>query len=270
MRQRATVPAGVAAAPSATPPISAIIADDEALARDELKYLLEQIGDIEVIATAKNGLEAVELIERLDPAIAFLDIQMPGLDGLGVVRRLRQRGVEPPQIVFSTAYDQFAVEAFRLEAMDYILKPVDKARLAETVERARRAVSERITSEEQALPASLPRMANTKLVLRVGARNLIVSPDDLVYATIEDGVITMATDQGEGQASFRTLEELLAVLDPEIFWRVHRSWVVNIDRVREVAPWFKSTYQLTMNDKKAAQIPVSRTQSRRLREMLNL
>jgi two-component system LytT family response regulator/two-component system response regulator LytT len=266
MRQRATA--------LVSDKLSAIIADDESLARDELKFLLEQIGDVDVIATAANGIEAVELIERLDPALAFLDIQMPGLDGLGVVRQLRERGIEPPQVIFSTAYDQFAVEAFRLDAMDYILKPVDRARLEETVERARKAVFDRsaeVDAEGAGAVASLvPRPPNTKLLLRMGSRNLIIDPQDLIFATIDDGVITLATVQGEGQANFRTLEDLLAVLDPEVFWRAHRSYVVNINRIREVAPWFKSTYQLKMDDKKATEIPVSRMQSRRLREMLNL
>ena len=118
--------------------MSAIIADDEPLARDELRFLLDEIGDVEVVGTASNGLEALELIDKLDPALAFLDIQMPGLDGLGVVRHLRENQIDPPHIIFSTAFDQFAVEAFRLEAMDYLLKPVDRERLAATLARARR------------------------------------------------------------------------------------------------------------------------------------
>jgi two-component system, LytTR family, response regulator LytT len=266
MRARATS-AQPATHPSAV--LSAIVADDEALARDEMKFLLGQIPDIEVIATASNGLEALDLIEKLDPAVAFLDIQMPGLDGLGVLKRLRERQIEPPHIVFATAFDQFAVEAFRLQAMDYILKPVDKERLEETVARARRATAERVSEPP---PASLPRpvIPFTKLLLRAGPRNLIVDPQELIYATIDDGIITMVTSQGDGQANFRTLEDLQAVLDPDLFWRAHRSFVVNINRIREVVPWFKSTYQLKMDDKKGTEIPVSRMQSRRLREMLNL
>ena len=152
----------------ATGPISAIIADDERLARDELKYLLEQIGDIEVVATAGNGIEALEAIEKLDPAIAFLDIQMPGLDGLSVLRRLRESQIEPPHIIFSTAYDQFAVEAFRLEAMDYLLKPVERERLEETIERARRALGDRFSE-----PSPIPQRvgpAFSKLLLKSGAQ----------------------------------------------------------------------------------------------------
>jgi two-component system LytT family response regulator/two-component system response regulator LytT len=248
--------------------MSAIIADDEPLARQELRFLLEEIGDVEVVGDAANGLEAVELIRRLDPMLAFLDIQMPGLDGLGVVRRLRDSGIGLPHIVFSTAYEEFAVEAFRLEAMDYITKPVERERLEETIERARRLVADRFAEP----PAVAPQRpgAFTKLLVRAGARNLIVDPQELIYATIEGGVITLVTLQAEGQSSFRTLEELQATLDPDLFWRAHRSYVVNVNRIREVMPWFKSTYQLRMDDKKGSEIPVSRLQSRRLREMLNM
>ena len=253
--------------------MSAIIADDEQLAREELRFLLEEIGDVEVVGMATNGLEALELIERLDPALAFLDIQMPGLDGLGVVRRLRENQIDPPHIIFSTAFDQFAVEAFRLEAMDYLLKPVDKDRLAETLARARRSVADRLIEEPAApmtVAAAPARPAFTKLLLRSGARNLVIGPEELVYATIANGVITLVAAQSEGQSNFRTIEELQAALDPDMFWRAHRSFLVNVNRIREVVPWFKSTYQLKMDDKKISEIPVSRLQSRKLREMLNL
>jgi len=248
-------------------PMSAIIADDEPLAREELRFLLDEIGDVEVVGTASNGIEALALIEKLDPALAFLDIQMPGLDGLGVVRRLRENQIEPPHIIFSTAFDQFAVEAFKLEAMDYLLKPVDRERLAATLARARRAVADRITESVVLAPG---KPAFTKLLVRSGNRNLVIGPEELVYATIASGVITLVAAQAEGQSNFRTIEELQAALDPDMFWRAHRSYLVNVNRIREVVPWFKSTYQLRMDDKKASEIPVSRLQSRRLREMLNL
>jgi two-component system LytT family response regulator/two-component system response regulator LytT len=253
----------------ATTPMSAIVADDEPLARQELSFLLEETGEVEVVGEAANGLEAVELIRKLDPALAFLDIQMPGLDGLGVVRRLKESGIGLPHIVFSTAYEEFAVEAFRLEAMDYITKPVERERLEETIERARRLVADRFAEPPAVTPTPRPG-GFTKLLVRSGARNLIVDPQELIYATIEGGVITLVTLQAEGQSSFRTLEELQATLDPDLFWRAHRSYVVNVNRIREVMPWFKSTYQLKMDDKKGSEIPVSRMQSRRLREMLNM
>ncbi len=259
----------------ATPVLSAVIADDEELARDELRFLLGEIGGVEVTGVATNGLEALELIAQLDPDLVFLDIQMPGLDGLGVVRRLREAGADMPHIIFSTAWDQYAVEAFRLEAMDYILKPVERDRLAETVDRARRMVGavppEPVAEVDDEPENEKARMPNfNRLVVRNGTRNLVIDPKDLVYATIDDGVITLVATQVEGQSTYRTLEELQAALDQDVFWRAHRSYVVNLNRVREITPWFKSTWQLKMDDKRNSEIPVSRTQSRRLREMLNL
>jgi two-component system LytT family response regulator/two-component system response regulator LytT len=200
--------------------------------------------------------------------VAFLDIQMPGLDGLSVVRRLREDQIEPPHVIFSTAYEQFAVEAFRLEAMDYILKPFERERVEETLERARRAMGDKYA--ESAPQPTRPGPVFTRLLLKNGARNLIVDPADVVYATIGGGVISLVTVEVEGQSNYRTLEELQAALDPGIFWRAHRSYLVNLNRIREVVPWFNSTYQLRMDDRKSSEIPVSRAQSRRLREMLNL
>jgi len=203
----------------------------------------------------------------------FLDVHMPGLDGVGVVRRLKEKGIEPPQFIFVTAYDQYAVEAFRLEALDYLLKPVDKGRLAETIDRARRMIQERRVGELPPVaakpigPAAAPR---TKLLVRNSNRNFIVDANDVIYATIDDGLITLVTTNIEGHSNYRTIEDLQANLDRELFWRVHRSYLVNINRIKEVVPWFKSSYQLRMDDKKHTEIPVSRVQTRRLRELFKL
>jgi len=132
----------------ATAIVTAMIVDDEQLAQDELAYLIKDFPDIEIIGTARHGNEAVELIQKLEPDLVFLDVQMPGLDGLAVVRKLREKNVELPHIIFATAFDQYAVEAFRLEAMDYLLKPIERGRLDETIKRARRAIQDR----QKALP----------------------------------------------------------------------------------------------------------------------
>jgi len=248
-----------------------IIVDDEQLACDELSYLLREFPDVDVVATARNGLEAVRLIEDYEPDVVFLDVQMPGLDGMGVIRKVREKGLPMPHFILATAFDQYAVEAFRLEAMDYLLKPVEKERLSETIGRVRREIQEK---QKPALPEAVtaPRSApqRTKLLLKVGSRNLIVDSQDLVYATIDNGLITMVTTHLEGQSNYRTIEELQASLDPETFWRVHRSYLVNINRIKEVIPWFKSSYQLRMEDKKQTEIPVSRVQTKRLRSLLKL
>jgi len=253
----------------ATLTMKAIIVDDEKLACDELGYLLREFPDIEVIAIGSNGLEAVRLIEEHEPDVVFLDVQMPGLDGMGVIQKIRELGIPQPYFVLATAYDQYAVQAFRVQALDYLLKPVDRERISETIERVRRSCQDKQKQE----PATAPmRVAppRTKLLLKVGNRNLIIDSQELVYATIQDGVITMATAALEGQSNYRTIEELQANLDPETFWRVHRSYLVNINRIKEVIPWFKSSYQLRMDDKKQTEIPVSRVQTKRLRALLKL
>jgi two-component system LytT family response regulator/two-component system response regulator LytT len=254
--------------------ISTLVVDDEQLAREELVYLLRDFPEIEILELGTNGREAVQLIETLEPDLVFLDVQMPGLDGLGVIRELQAKGVSLPYFVFSTAYDQYAVEAFRLEAMDYLLKPVEKERLAVTLQRARREIESRQAADarlqESAAPVPKPTLQRTKLLVRSNNRNLILDAQEVIYATIDDGLITIVGTHVEGHSNYRTIEELQSNLDPNIFWRVHRSYLVNINRIREVIPWFKSSFQLRMDDKKQTEIPVSRIQTKRLRSMLKL
>src|SRR5262252_8836086 len=260
----------------ATATLTTVVVDDEKLACDELSYLLRDFPEIELIATGSNGLQAVDLIQSLEPEVVFLDVHMPGLDGLDVVRRLREKGVELPHFIFVTAYDQYAVEAFRLEALDYLLKPVDRGRLMETIDRARRVIQERpepvVTNGAAAAPASRASTApqRTKLLVRANNRHFIVDASELVYATIDNGLISLYTTNIEGHSTYRTIEDLQANLDHDLFWRVHRSYLVNINKIKEVVPWFKSSYQLRMDDKKHTEIPVSRVQTRRLRELFKL
>ena len=278
--------------------LSALIIDDEQLARDELRYLLEQVGGVNVVAQGSNGIEAVDLIEEHHPDLVFLDGQMPGLDGFAVIGRLMERNrsrsgqnAQPlPQIVFATAYDQYAVRAFDVNAVDYLLKPFDLTRVRQAVER----VSGRLAAGAAGtLPEShgespiesqldaLLRLLNrpqgasrtpqpAKLIVQAQSRLLLIDQAEICYAAIDEGVIRIVTQTFEGHSKCRTLEELLELLDPALFWRAHRGFVVNINHIREVVPWFKSSYQLRMNDKRQTEIPVSRSQTRRLRELFNL
>ena len=260
--------------------LSAIIVDDEQLARDELAYLLKNLDDVNVVAQGKNGLEAISLIREHNPDIVFLDVQMPGLDGFGVIKKLLDRKVPLPKIVFATAFDQYAVKAFEVNAVDYILKPFDKKRVVQSIEKARAKIEAGAGSEDKfetlvrMLESQKPPTGKTaKILIKAAGRLFLADPKDICYATIEDGVITVATSGHaglEGQSNCRTLEELFDSLDPGLFWRAHRSFLVNINHIREVVPWFKSSYQLRMDDKKQTEIPVSRAQTRRLRELFNL
>lgn len=254
----------------ATTVIQAVVIDDEPLACDELAYLLKEFHDIELLGTGHNGHEALELIEELEPDLVFLDVQMPGLDGITLMRQLRAKQVPLPQFVLVTAFESYAVEAFRLAATDYLLKPVEKERLAETIQRVRRILSEKSQPAESAPQPQKPALQRNKVLVRSGNRNFIVDAQDIVYATIQDGLITVVATNLEGQSNYRTIEELQSNLDPDIFWRAHRSYLVNINRIREVVPWFKSSYQLRMDDKRNTEIPVSRVQTKRLRALLKL
>ena len=257
-----------------TSPIQTVLVDDEQLACDELAYLLKEFPDVELQAVGRNGVDAVNLVEEFEPDLVFLDVQMPGMDGISVIRSLREKHAALPYFVLVTAYDHYAVEAFRLEAIDYLLKPLDKARLAETLDRVRRFLGEKAAAEPPStIPgqqAQKPALQRNKVLVKSGSRNFIVDAHDIIYATIEDGLITVVASNMEGQSNYRTIEELQSNLDPDLFWRVHRSYLVNINRIREVVPWFKSSYQLRMDDKKQTEIPVSRVQTKRLRTLLKL
>jgi len=251
--------------------ITAVIVDDEQLACDELAYLLREYPEIELLGTAHNGLETVRLIQELRPDLVFLDVQMPGLDGLGVIRKLQERNVPLPYFILATAYEQYAVEAFRLEALDYLLKPVDRDRLSLTIERARRIIQAKAKLQPlEPPPIERPATPRTKLLVKSQNRNFIIDARDVIYASIQDGLITLVTTSLEGQSNYRTIEELQSSLDPDTFWRVHRSYLVNINRIKEVIPWFKSSYMLRMDDKKHTEVPVSRVQTKRLRTLLKL
>ena len=250
--------------------ITSVIADDELLARNELVFLLKDFPEIEVVGIAANGIEAVQMIESLEPDLVFLDVQMPGLDGLGVIQHLRDRDIPLPHFVLQTAFDQYAIEAFRLDALDYLLKPIEKDRLAETISRARRIVQDRQKAASPETAAPRPSIQRSKILVRSAGRSFIVDAQDIVYATIDDGLITIVTSALEGESNYRTIEDLQSNLDPDTFWRVHRSFLVNIHRIKEVIPWFKSSYQIRMDDKKQTEIPVSRVQTKRLRSLLKL
>jgi two-component system LytT family response regulator/two-component system response regulator LytT len=255
--------------------ITALLVDDEQPARDELAFLLKAFPDVEVVGHGKNGVEAVAMIRELNPLLVFLDVQMPGVDGFGVIKRLLEKKTPLPFFIFVTAFDQYAVQAFEVNAIDYILKPLAKPRLEKALVRVRRMLGASDSTSQKLdrlvqMVEQRPLPQKGKLVIKSSNRLFLVDSDDVIYASIEDGVISIVTRELEGHSNFRTVEELQANLDPKVFWRVHRSYLVNVNHIKEVVPWFKSSYQLKMEDRKQTEIPVSRAQTRKLREFLNL
>ncbi len=256
--------------------INTIIVDDEKPARDELAFLLKGFPEINLIGQGKNGLDAVNLIKEHSPDLVFLDVQMPGLDGFGVLKKLVERKLKVPHVVFATAFDHYAVQAFDVNAVDYVLKPFDKARIAKAIQRARREIEAQVSPTERLeqlvsqLGGNKQTSSPSKILVKSQQRLLLVDAEDLIFASIEGGLISVVAKDVEGSSNYRTLEELFDGLQSESFWRSHRSYLVNIHHIKEVVPWFKSSFMLKMNDKKQSEIPVSRQQTKRLRELFKL
>jgi two-component system LytT family response regulator len=240
-----------------------LIVDDEALARERLRRMLSKIKDIEVIGEAEDGLQAVEQIDRLRPDLVFLDIQMPGLDGFGVLDALQ----EPPPIIFVTAYDKYALRAFEVNALDYLLKPYSQDRLEAAVRRERTATlsKEVLAQRSDSLFESLVEQGRylSRLAVQDREKIRLLDVNEIDWIDIEEGVLM--THVGEESYPARsTLDNLEARLDPELFFRAHRSAIVNIDRIQEIIPWFKGSYKLRLST--GIEVDLSRARARELRE----
>ena len=255
-----------------------VVVDDEQLAREELCFLLRQVGGLDIIGQAGNGIDALRVIEEQQPDLVMLDVQMPGLTGFEVARRVLSAGLES-QVVFVTAFDQYAIDAFEVNAVDYLLKPVEPERLATTVDRVRKRAAAAAKAPEGRSDADFERLLQMlgdrqgrreQLAIKVDERFLLIHADEVVYASVEDDQIRVVTNSLSGTSNYRTLDELQTRLDPAVFWRVHRSHLVNINKIKEIVPWFSRNYILKMKDGKGTEIPVSRSQTRRLREYLKL
>jgi DNA-binding LytR/AlgR family response regulator len=250
-----------------------LIADDETPARSELRYILEMLAPEATFYEAANGEEALELVEREPIDVAFLDIHMPGLDGLETAATIVE-GPEPPLIVFATAYDEHALQAFDLAALDYVVKPFDERRLARAMERVCQALEERgklaqrQTALRDYLLSTVPASGLTKLwAERENENRALVDYKDILWAVAETKRVYVQTVTGEKLLVRHTLKELEARLTPHNFARVHKGYLVNLDHVTEVAPWFSGTYVVRMADETRTEIPMSRRYAAQLKKL---
>jgi two-component system LytT family response regulator len=243
-----------------------LIVDDETPARERLKRLLADIEGVELIGEAEDGPQAVNLIEQEQPDLVLLDIQMPGLDGFGVIEAL----TEPPPIVFVTAYDEYAIRAFEVNALDYLLKPFSKERLEKAIRRAQEAQAEGrdFASRLAPLLESLASQGHylTRLAVRDRDHLRVLDADEVDWIGVENEQ-TVVHAGGSAYPIQRTLTELEARLDPACFFRAHRSVLVNLDRVKEIIPWFKGSHKLRLTT--GEEVELSRAQARVLRKMLD-
>lgn len=255
--------------------LKALIVDDEYPARQELRFLLSNFDNIEIVGEAANAQEALALIKALDYQILFLDISMPGVTGLELGATIQELP-QQPQVIFITAYDEYAVQAFEVNAVDYLLKPVEPGRLKKAIDKVIKANGENSGSSMEKTVNDTDK-AKAKLdpsqirIDRIPAekqgKTVLVSESDIFYAFTEQDYIYIKTFNDKLFTRF-TLKELEARLNPQVFFRTHRCYLVNLHKVREIVPFFNGTYNLVVEDKENTEVPVSRAQAKKLRKIL--
>jgi DNA-binding LytR/AlgR family response regulator len=251
--------------------IRTLVADDEALARARLVDMLAVIDDVTIVGEATNGIEAHRFIQEDEPDLALLDIHMPGMDGFQVLAALRR----PPHVIFATAFDEYAIRAFEVEAIDYLLKPVSQPRVVEAIARARTRIEQ--GTHPLGFEAIHDRLAGhsrdnsdgpaRQIPVQSGRRILVLSTENIVWFGVEYRIVYAHVD-GRSYMTTYTLKELEERLDAETFFRAHKSALVNLDHVREIVPGTGGCYKLVMRDSAGSEVALSRSQARALRARL--
>jgi len=246
-----------------------LIIDDEEPARQELRYLLEQMNEIEIVGEGENAKDALKLLAAIDCSVVFLDIQMPGMSGIELGEVLKSLK-KPPAIIFVTAYEEYALQAFEVDAVDYILKPFDSSRIEQAIKKVlsmQRSEGEENKAEEQVVKTVA---ALERIPLEYKGRTLLLAQDDIAYIyTQNEAVYVRTIDDKEYLARF-TLKDLEQRLSSEKFFRTHRCYIVNLSRIKEITPYFSGTYTVTLDNKQKTEIPVSRNQARKLKKILGI
>ncbi len=247
--------------------IRTLIVDDEKLARDRLHGFLRTIDDVDIVGQARNGIEAAAMIDENKPDLVLLDVQMPGLDGFGVLKAVNHQ----PQVVFATAFDEYAIKAFEVQAADYLLKPISRARLTEAVRRVRARIENRTPKPDlgelvRALEARERRYA-AQLPVHKGRQILVLATDDVFWFEVEYRLVYAHTATERYMTSF-TLKDLEERLDEEVFFRAHKSRLVNLNHVKAIVPWFGGRFKLVMRNATNSEVELSRAQARILRRRM--
>jgi two-component system, LytTR family, response regulator len=253
----------------------AVIIDDEPHARVRLRKLLDQQHpDVDVEAEAGSGSEAVQTIDSLEPDLVFLDIEMPDFDGFEVLRRVHAR----PAVIFTTGYDQYAVQAFEAAGIDYLLKPIEPDQLSRAMDRLARLRPRTAGDDdfERRVEAVLrawkvtpqPRSWTERVAVRLGERILLIDVKDITHFHAKEKYVFLVTVAGKEHIVNNTIAELEEQLDPSLFVRVHRSTIVNVRHIREIQIWFGGKYRLLLGDKEASRVVVSKNMAKRLKTVI--
>jgi two-component system LytT family response regulator len=245
--------------------MKALIVEDEYLARDELKWLIESHSAIEVVATEEDGLAALRYLQENDLDVVFLDINIPSIDGMTLARTLHKQA-NPPKVVIVTAYKEYAAEAFELEIFDYILKPFNEQRVANTLRKL----------ENHQSPASLPAVVQqiaptAKRTVNIPRKDsILVLPADLIYYARADEKLTYVHTAKGHFVIPTSIGDFAEKLPADTFFRCHRSWCINISRIREISPWFNGTYVIKLHNFDDVEIPVSRSHLKDFKQLMQL
>jgi DNA-binding LytR/AlgR family response regulator len=248
--------------------LKSLITDDERLARERLKEFLSNELDIEIIGEAKNGLEAVELIKKLKPDLIFLDIQMPGINGFEVLNKLD----EIPLVIFVTAYDEYAIKAFEVNAIDYLLKPFSKIRFSKAIEKVKEYYKNKLEFNDKI--KELLKIVNTeqkkyleKVPVKDREKIKLIDAKEIIWIDVKNKIVSLHTETGRLFVDF-TMEEFQEKLNPEIFFRAHRQSIVNLNYISELQSWFAGKYKMILKDKNKTELTLSRSQVKKLKKKL--
>jgi two-component system LytT family response regulator len=257
--------------------LKALIVDDEYPARQELRFALSSFDNIEIVGEATSAQEALALIKALDYQVLFLDISMPGMSGLELGAAIQELPRQP-HVIFVTAYDEHAVQAFEVNAVDYLLKPVEPGRLKKAIDKVVRisqeftggdpaAVMDQQEADARTVSAQQGQIKIDRIPAEKQGKTVLVAESDIFYAFTEQDYIYIKTFSDKLFTRF-TLKELEARLNPSVFFRTHRCYLVNLHKVKEIVPFFNGTYNLVVEDKENSEVPVSRAQAKKLRKIL--
>ena len=249
-----------------------VIVDDEIPAREELKYLLSNLGNIHAVGEAGDGRTALELIEKLDPDMVFLDIQMRGMSGFDIANKLQKLEYKP-LIVFITAYDKYAIEAFEVNAIDYLLKPVSLSRLQKTIEKIQAYNTNNSRNREIDLSLLLEYMNKPKVIQKIcvysNGKHIPLDPEDVVFAYVEGRSTIIKSKKGEYHSNYN-LVELEDRLKSNRFFRCHRSYLININEIAEIDNGFNGTFEVVLRGYPKERIPVSRNNAQTFKSLMNI
>lgn len=239
--------------------LKVLIIEDEAPAREKLTHQLSLLENVKLIGYADDGKKAIKQINTLKPDLILLDVDMPELNGIDVLSLLTHQ----PMVIFTTAYDQYALQAFENKALDYLLKPYSLARLQEAINRAHESNNKQSPINDKTLTTA----KRNKLVSYIGERMYVLSPNDICFFKAEQGT-TMAVDVNKAWPIKESLEQLENKLDTQQFIRIHRSYMINIEHIKEMQRWFNGKLMLIMNDNKKSELSTSRTGAERIKNLL--